>query len=31
MQSYGMYVRAGLKAFLPSPGDACRGNVEHVE
>src|SRR4051794_34702218 len=26
-QSYGMYVRAKLKAYVPSPGDACRGNV----
>jgi len=28
VQSYGMYVRAGLKANVPSPGDACRGGVE---
>jgi len=26
VQSYGMFVRAGLKEFLPSPGEACRGN-----
>ncbi|GAA2034227.1 hypothetical protein GCM10009819_18000 [Agromyces tropicus] len=30
VQSYGMYVRAGLKddPHVPSPGIACRGNVE---
>ena len=28
VQSYGQYVRAGDKALFPSPGDACRGNVE---
>ena len=27
VQSYGMYVRAGLKGEVPSPGDACRGGV----
>lgn len=27
VQSYGQYVRAGLKAVLPSPGEACRGNL----
>ncbi|MEI7058218.1 hypothetical protein WBG06_20495 [Nocardioides sp. CCNWLW239] len=26
VQSYGVYVRAGLKAFVPSPGVACRGH-----
>lgn len=31
VQSYGMYVKSGLKQFLPSPGDACRGNVEFEE
>ncbi len=31
VQSYGMYVKNGLKQFLPSPGDACRGNVEFGE
>ena len=25
VQSYGQIVAAGLKAFVPSPGDACRG------
>jgi hypothetical protein len=25
-QSYGMFVRAGLKDAVPSPGEACRGN-----
>ena len=28
VQSYGMYVRAGLKPAVPSPGVACRGNAE---
>ncbi|MFE6509235.1 hypothetical protein ACFVDI_02420 [Nocardioides sp. NPDC057767] len=26
VQSYGIFVRAGLKEFVPSPGEACRGN-----
>ena len=26
VQSYGSIVRAGGKAFAPSPGEACRGN-----
>lgn len=26
VQSYGIYVRAGLKEFVPSPGEACRGH-----
>ena len=26
VQSYGIYVRAGLKDVVPSPGVACRGN-----
>lgn len=25
VQSYGMFVRAGLKGMVPSPGLACRG------
>ena len=25
VQSYGIFVRAGLKAFEPSPGTACNG------
>jgi hypothetical protein len=25
-QSYGQFVAAGLKDFVPSPGVACRGN-----
>lgn len=28
VQSYGKYVAAGLKAVVPSPGEACRGNVD---
>lgn len=31
VQSYGMYVRADLKSVVPSPGDACRGNVDFEE
>ena len=31
VQSYGQIVRAGGKAFAPSPGVACRGNVEFPE
>lgn len=27
VQTYGQYVAAGLKAFVPSPGVACRGNL----
>jgi hypothetical protein len=27
VQSYGQFVSQGLKAFVPSPGDACRGNL----
>lgn len=26
VQSYGIFVRAGLKAFVPSPGAACNGS-----
>ena len=26
VQSYGSYVRAGAKAFVPSPGEACNGS-----
>ena len=26
VQSYGIFVRAGLKDVVPSPGVACRGN-----
>ena len=26
VQSYGIFVRAGLKAFVPSPGEACNGS-----
>lgn len=26
VQSYGIFVRAGLKEFLPSPGMACNGS-----
>ena len=28
-QSYGLFVSLGLKGVVPSPGEACRGNVEH--
>ena len=28
VQSYGRWVSHGFKGVLPSPGDACRGNVE---
>ncbi|MGI9823615.1 hypothetical protein [Agromyces sp. Marseille-Q5079] len=31
VQSYGQIVRAGGKAFAPSPGVACRGNVDFEE
>lgn len=27
VQSYGMAVRAGAKAFVPSPGDVCNGHT----
>ncbi|MGN8026113.1 hypothetical protein [Microbacterium sp. 22242] len=27
VQSYGSFVKAGLKAYVPSPGMACRGNA----
>ncbi len=30
-QSYGQYVKAGLKEFVPSPGEACRGGAEAPE
>ena len=26
VQSYGIFVSNGLKAFVPSPGEACRGS-----
>lgn len=26
VQSYGAFVSSGAKAFVPSPGEACRGN-----
>lgn len=28
VQSYGRFVSHGLKDVVPSPGDACRGNVD---
>ena len=31
VQSYGQIVRAGGKAFAPSPGVACRGNAAFEE
>lgn len=27
VQSYGQFVSQGMKAFVPSPGEACRGNL----
>ncbi len=27
VQSYGQYVRQGLKPFVPSPGEACNGHL----
>ena len=27
VQNYGKYVSFGLKAFVPSPGELCRGNL----
>ena len=29
-QNYGLYASLGLKAFLPSPGEACRGNAQEA-
>jgi hypothetical protein len=31
VQSYGKYVSNGLKGAVPSPGDACRGNLDFNE
>lgn len=31
VQTYGKYVSHGLKGVVPSPGEACRGNVEFEE
>jgi hypothetical protein len=31
VQSYGRWVSHGFKGVVPSPGDACRGNVDFVE
>ncbi|TFC42009.1 hypothetical protein E3T26_14650 [Cryobacterium sp. TMT1-21] len=31
VQSYGRYVSHGFKDAVPSPGEACRGNVEFAE
>lgn len=31
VQSYGKYVAFGIKDLVPSPGVACRGNVEFEE
>lgn len=31
VQSYGKFVSHGFKEFVPSPGEACRGNVEFEE
>ncbi len=29
VQTYGQYVRAGMKAMVASPGVECRGNLMH--
>jgi hypothetical protein len=31
VQSYGQYVRAGVKSHVPSPGVACRGGADSGE
>ena len=31
VQSYGKWVSHGFKGVVPSPGDACRGNLEFEE
>ena len=31
VQSYGRFVSHGFKDLVPSPGEACRGNVEFAE
>lgn len=31
VQSYGRWVSHGFKGMVPSPGDACRGNVAFEE
>jgi hypothetical protein len=31
VQSYGRWVSHGFKDFVPSPGEACRGNVAFEE
>ena len=28
-QNYGLFVSLGMKAMVPSPGQACRGNAAH--
>lgn len=28
VQNYGIFIKAGLKAMVPTPGQACRGNAE---
>jgi hypothetical protein len=30
-QTYGLFVSLGMKGVVPSPGEACRGNVAHEE
>lgn len=30
VQSYGMFVKAGLKDVVPSPGDACNGHTGEI-
>jgi hypothetical protein len=31
VQSYGQIVRAGGKAFVPSPGEACNGHLSPLQ
>ncbi len=31
VQSYGQIVRAGFKAFVPSPGEACNGHLNPLQ
>ncbi|MDO8107284.1 hypothetical protein Q6348_08770 [Isoptericola sp. b441] len=30
VQSYGMFVKAGLKDVVPAPGDACNGHTGEI-
>jgi hypothetical protein len=31
VQSYGDYVKEGIKAFLPSPGEECNGHLHPLQ